>query len=96
MLHLQEVLDCLAKAQLTVNLPNCEFAKAAVIYLGLVDGQGSVPPVRANVQAIDNYQPPTTTKELVHFLGLVSYYHSFCKKFSTVVASLTELLKKVK
>lgn len=28
LLHLQEVFDCLAKAQLTVNLPNCEFAKA--------------------------------------------------------------------
>lgn len=44
LLHLQEVFDCLAKAQLTVNLPNSEFAKATVVYLGWVEGQGSVPP----------------------------------------------------
>lgn len=81
-LHVQEVFDCLAKAQLTVNLPNFEFTKATVVYLGWVEGQGNVPPVRANVQAIDNYQPPTTKKELMHFLGLVGYYHSFSKKNS--------------
>lgn len=32
-------------------------------------------------------------KELQRFLGLVGYYRSFCKNFSTVVAPLTDLLK---
>ncbi len=29
----------------------------------------------------------------MHFLGIVSYYNSFCKNFSTVVAPLTDVLK---
>lgn len=41
-----------------------------------------------------NYPVPTSKKELMRFLGLVGYYCSFCPNFSTVVASLTNLLKK--
>lgn len=44
---------------------------------------------RAKVLAID-----ATKKEHMHFLGLVGYYRSFCKNFSTVIAPLTDLLKR--
>lgn len=88
-----ELFDRLAHAHLTVNLAKCDFAKATVTYLGRVVGQGRVCPVRAKVQAIDNYVPPTTKKELMRFLGLVGYYRCFCRNFSTVVAPLTNLLK---
>lgn len=36
---------------------------------------------------------PATKKELQRFLGLVGYYRSFCKNFSTAVVPLTDLLK---
>lgn len=42
--------------------------------------------------AVAKYPQPTTKKELQK-LGLVGYYRSFCKNFSTVVFPLTELLK---
>ncbi len=57
-----------------------------------VVGQGRVCPVRAKVQAIDDYAPPPTKKALMRFLGLVGYYRCFCRTFSTVVAPLTNLL----
>ena len=63
-----------------------------VTYLGRVVGQGHVRPVRAKVQAIDAYPPPTTKKELMRFLGLVGYYRGFCRNFSSVAAPLTDLL----
>ena len=56
-------------------------------------GQGLVRPVQAKVTAVEQYQVPTTKKELMRFLGLVGYYRSFCRNFSTVVAPLTDLLK---
>lgn len=53
--RIQKLFDRLAHAHLTVNLAKCEFAKATVRYLGCVVGQGRVCPVRAKVQAIDEY-----------------------------------------
>jgi hypothetical protein len=58
-----------------------------------VVGQGEVRPVWAKVVAIDAFPPPTTKKELMCFLGMMSYYRSFCRNFSTVVTPMTDLLK---
>ncbi|KAL2076463.1 hypothetical protein ACEWY4_027927 [Coilia grayii] len=92
--HVRALFQRLLAAKLTVNLAKCEFARATVVYLGKVVGQGQVCPVRAKVQAIDKFPPPTTKKELMRFLGMVGYYRSFCANFSSVVSPLTSLLKK--
>lgn len=94
--HVQRIralFDHLAEACFTVNLAKCEFAKVTVTHLGRVVGQGHVRPVDAKVRAVVQYPIPATKKELMRFLGLVRYYQSFCKTFSTVVAPLTDLLK---
>lgn len=91
--RIRQLFDRLRDAHLTVNLAKCEFAKATVTLLGKVVGQGQVWPVQAKVTAIEQYPVPTTKKELMRFLGLVGYYRSFCTKFSTVIAPLTDLLK---
>lgn len=91
--RIRALFERLAEAQLTVNLAKCEFARATVTYLGRVVGQGSVSPVDVKVAAVAAFPQPTTKKELQRFLGLVGYYRSFCKNFSTVVFPLTELLK---
>lgn len=94
--HLQRIralFDRLAEARLTINLAKCDFGKATVTYLGRVVGQGRVAPVQAKVMAMAGYPQPMTKKELQRFLGLVGYYRSFCKNFSTIVFPLTELLK---
>ncbi len=90
---MQTCFSRFGEAGLTVNLAKCEFAKATVTYLGKVVGQGCVRPVRAKVEAIDQFPSPTMKKELMRFLGLVGYYRGFCRNFSTVVAPLTDLLK---
>lgn len=91
--RIKKLFDRLSNARLTINLAKCEFAKATVIYLGKVVGQGKVCAVQAKVSAIHKYPVPTTKKELQRFLGLVGYYCSFCRNFSTVVAPLSDLLK---
>ena len=83
----------LSEARLTVNLANCEFARATVTYLGKVVGQGQVRPVRAKTLAIDRYPSPTSKKDLMRFLGMVGFYRGFCPSFSSVVAPLTDLLR---
>ena len=44
--HIQDLFERLEKANLTINLAKCEFAKAMVTYLGKVVGQGHVRPVQ--------------------------------------------------
>lgn len=90
--HIQALFKRLAWANLSVNLAKCQFARATVTYLGKISGQGQVHPVTAKVQAIDQFPPPTSKKELMHFLGMVGYYRAFCRNVSSVVAPLTNLL----
>lgn len=79
-LQIRALFDRL-KASLTVSLLKCEFTKATVIYLGKVVGQGQVRPVRAKVEAIDNYPTPTTKKELMQFLRMVGFIVVFVEIF---------------
>lgn len=67
--HIWQLFDCLCEANLT-NLAKCEFAKAAITYLGKEIGKGQVRPVQAKVAAIEKYPVPETKKEFLHFLGL--------------------------
>ena len=71
-----------------------EFCHAHVTYLGHVVGQGQVSPVSAKIQAVVECPASTNRKELMHFLGMAGYYRKFCKNFSTVAKSMTQLLKK--
>lgn len=92
MAHLSTVFRRLSEANLTINLAKCEFGQATVVYLGKVVGRGQVRPVQSKVEAILNYPPPTTRRELRRFLGMVGYYRSFCKNFSAFASPLTDLL----
>ncbi len=67
--RLRAVLHRLSDARLIVNLAKCEFTKATVTYLDKVVGNGKVCPVQAKVQAIQDFPPPKTKKELMRFLG---------------------------
>lgn len=78
---------------LMANLAKSDFARATITYLGKVVGNGEVRPVNGKIQAIHYYPAPTTKKELMRFLGLVSCYCSFCSNFSSIVAPLTDILK---
>lgn len=82
----------LESASLTLNLAKCEFGKATVTYLGKQVGRGQVRAITGKVEAIIAFPAPSTRRQLRRFLGMVGYYRTFCKNFSTVVAPLTSLL----
>lgn len=89
---LDMVFERLEKASLTLNLAKCEFGKATVTYLGKQVGHGQVRLLASKVEAIASFPAPVTRRELRRFLGMVGYYRTFCKNFSTVVAPLSSLL----
>jgi hypothetical protein len=62
--------------------------------LGHLLEDGKVKPVSGKVDAISKLVPPSNTKQLKSFLGLVGFYRRFIKKFANIAAPLIELLSK--
>ncbi|XP_039032144.1 uncharacterized protein LOC120167102 [Hibiscus syriacus] len=48
----------------------------------------------AKVEAIRAWSVPTMVKEVQGFLGIASYYHKFIKGFATIMAPISDLLRK--
>ena len=91
---MRSFFERLTEAKLTVNLAKSEFARARVTYLRHVVGQGQAKPVDAEVKVISDFPRPESKKQLMRFLGVAGYYRKFCRNFSTVAESLTQLLSK--
>ncbi|GFT86701.1 retrovirus-related Pol polyprotein from transposon 17.6 [Trichonephila clavipes] len=93
--HLQEILERLKKANLTIKPIKCKFAQQEVHYLGHVVGRGKRSPAELKIEAIQNFLIPTTETQIRAFLGLAGYYRQYIPMFSAIVAPLTDLLKGV-
>jgi hypothetical protein len=48
------------------------------------------------VKEIEDWEEPLRVHEIRVFLGLANYYRKFIERYSKIVASLTDLLKKEK
>ena len=62
-------------------------------YLGLRISADGISPLQNKVEAIQSWEPPTTTYHLRSFLGAVGYYRKFIHGFSRIAHPLTELTK---
>lgn len=91
---LSEVLGRLAKHNVHLKLPKCEFLKPEVVYLGFRINAEGLHPVQEKVAAVMRAPVPTNVNELRSFLGMVQYYHSFLPGLATTLAPLHNLLKK--
>ncbi|XP_061361978.1 uncharacterized protein LOC133305749 [Gastrolobium bilobum] len=88
------VLECLRKHQLYAKRSKCSFGQEEIGYLGHIVGAQGVRPNTEKIQAIMDWQSPTTLKQLRGFLGLAGYYRKFVRDFSQIAAPLTALLRK--
>src|SRR4051812_22997188 len=73
-----------------------QFWLPEVTYLGQVISTEGIAANAVRVQAILDWTPPESVKQVRSFLGLGSYCRLFVENFSKVAKPLTELLKQDK
>jgi hypothetical protein len=90
----EKVLQRLQDSGLKVNAVKSFFGETEVEYLGYKITRQGIQPVATKIQAIQNLKPPTTTKQLRSFIGIVNYYRDMWIKRSHILAPLTKLVSK--
>jgi hypothetical protein len=92
--HLRAVFNALRDAHLFGNLEKCTFCTDRVSFLGYVVTQQGIEVDHAKVEDIHGWPIPKNLSQVRRFLGLAGFYLHFVKDFSTIAASLNELIKK--
>lgn len=91
----RKILTRFDKSGLYLDLDKCEFLCREVKYLGFIIKAGeSITVDPSKVQAITEWQPPTSVKGVRSFLGFANFYRCFIENFSEITAPLTNLTKK--
>jgi len=81
--HLDVVFHRIKDAGLKVNTRKSFFARDELEYLGYWITWAGIQPIFKKMEAINNIAPPTNTRELHRFIGLVNYYcHTYNKSQS--------------
>jgi hypothetical protein len=94
--NLERIFDLLKEADLKLGLSKCKFMCESVQYLGHVISAKGITPDPEKIEALKNYERPTSVVEIQSFLGLASYYRRFIKNFADIAHPLIELTKKKK
>lgn len=93
--HVKLILGKLQKAGLFVDIEKCEFSTQSTKYLGYIieAGQG-IRMDPAKVQAIKDWEEPTSVRGVRGFLGFANFYHSFIKNYTELASPLHALTTK--
>ncbi|XP_048002638.1 uncharacterized protein LOC125239165 [Leguminivora glycinivorella] len=92
--RLEEVLQMLEEANLTLNLSKCSFLREKIDYLGYEISAEGVKPGEKKVQSVQNFPRPNDVHNVRQFLGLVGFFRKFIGGFAQIAYPLTKLLKK--
>ncbi|KAL8097604.1 hypothetical protein AgCh_030656 [Apium graveolens] len=92
--HLRIALGILREEQLFAKFSKCEFWRNEVQFLGHVINKEGVLVDPSKIEAVSNWERPTTPIEVRRFIGLAGYYRRFVQDFAKIAASLTRLTRK--
>ncbi|XP_074327698.1 putative mitochondrial protein AtMg00860 [Apium graveolens] len=92
--HLRIVLVVLRNEKLYAKFLKYEFWLKKVHFLGYVVSSEGVMIDPAKIEAVSNWERPTTPTEVRIFVGLAGYYQRFVQEFTKLAGPLTRLTRK--
>jgi hypothetical protein len=91
---MREVLQKLLAAGVRLNYKKSVLRREKVKFIGYLISQGSVQMDPARVEAINQFKPPTDKKQLMSYLGCLTYLMRFTNELLEPMKVLRELLPK--
>lgn len=91
---LAEVFKRLTEAGLTLNRDKCKFGKSELKFLGHIVTAAGLMVDPEKIEAVVKIPNPKSVTDVRRIVGLASWYRRFVPNFSSVVAPLTNLLRK--
>ena len=89
------MIDVFRKEKLYAKLKKCSFCLDNAVFRGYVVSAKGITVNEKKVKAIKEWPTPKSIMEVRNFHGLASFYHRFVKYFSTLVAPLAKIVKKL-
>ncbi|BHF60215.1 hypothetical protein SprV_0100317800 [Sparganum proliferum] len=90
--HLALVFDRLDKFGVVINPSKCVLGVPSLEFLGhQVDSEG-LRPLPSKVDAVRNFPPPTSKRQLQRFLGMVNFYRRYLPNCADLMLPLTNIL----
>lgn len=91
---LNQISARLRKANLTISIQKSKFCVKELKYLGFILGREGLTTDPEKVSAILHYPSPKNIKDIRSLCGMLSWYRKFIEDFATIVAPISDLLKR--
>ena len=92
--HVREIFQALRVARLRLQPSKCIMATDTTSCLGHIVSREGILPAPSKCEAMRNFPPPESLKEVRRFLGVTSYYRRFIRGYAVVAEPITRLLRK--